>query len=73
MVSTMMSVLGELPWKRLPLYIVAQLTGGVLGSASQFFSLPDEIRTAQFAGVQVKFSIYQPEVFLHLLLTVYNS
>jgi glycerol uptake facilitator-like aquaporin len=53
MVSTMMAVWGELPWKRLPLYIVAQLAGGMLGSTFQYFALPEALRTAQYAAVQV--------------------
>lgn len=53
MVSTMMAVWGELPWTRLPFYIVAQLTGGVIGSTLQYFCLSDEIRSVQYAGVQV--------------------
>ena len=53
MVSTMMAVWGALPWRRLPLYIAAQLSGAVLGSAAQFFSLPEKLQTVQYAAVQV--------------------
>lgn len=55
MVSTMMAVWGELPWRRLPFYIIAQLSGAVLGSTFQYFSLPEAMRSAQFAAVQVLF------------------
>ena len=53
MVSTMMAVWGALPWRRLPLYIAAQLSGAALGSAAQFFSLPEALQTVQYAAVQV--------------------
>lgn len=49
----MMAVWGELPWRRLPFYIVAQLSGAVLGSALQYVTLPEKLRTAQYAAVQV--------------------
>jgi hypothetical protein len=55
MVSTMMAVWGELPWRRLPLYVTAQLAGGALGSAAQYYSLPRNLQKAANAGIQVCF------------------
>jgi hypothetical protein len=53
MVSTMMAVWGDLPWRRLPLYIVAQLLGAILGSGFQYMTLPEKLQTAKLAAVQV--------------------
>lgn len=56
MVSTMMAVWGELPWRRLPLYIIAQVLGSSIGSAAQFSSLPASMQDIAHAGVQVLLS-----------------
>lgn len=53
MVSTMMAFWGELPWKRLPLYISAQLVGAAIGSGAQFYSLPAGLQDVAHASVQV--------------------
>lgn len=68
MVSTMMAVWGELPWKRLPLYISAQLLGAAIGSGAQFYSLPAGLQDVAHASVQV----LPPYMYIHVDFTTFT-
>jgi glycerol uptake facilitator-like aquaporin len=54
MVSAVMAYWGAIPWARLPLYVTAQVAGGIIGSLLQFSLLPPNLRDAAHAGVQVR-------------------